>query len=58
MESVYVDLKVKWLAGERGRELALRLMYFSWMHWAEPPFVTGYADDPTAPSFGGRRLPI
>jgi hypothetical protein len=49
MESIYVDLKGRWLAGERDRELALRLMYFSWMHWAEPPFVTGYADDPGAP---------
>jgi hypothetical protein len=49
MERIYVDLKGRWLAGERDRELALRLMYFSWMHWAEPPFVTGYADDPRAP---------
>ena len=48
MEKIYVDLKGRWLAGERDRELALRLMYFSWMHWADPPFVTGYADDPGA----------
>jgi hypothetical protein len=23
-------------------------MFFAWMHWADPPFVTGMADDPMA----------
>jgi len=49
MEERYAELKARWLAGERDRELGLRLMFFAWMHWADPPFVTGMADDPMAP---------
>ncbi|MES1156564.1 MAG: hypothetical protein ABUL73_02185 [Alphaproteobacteria bacterium] len=48
MEAHYAELKAKWLAGERERELALLLMFFAWMHWADPPFVTGMTDDPMA----------
>ncbi len=48
MEESYAILKARWLAGERDRELALHLMYFAWMHWADPPFVTGMVDDPVA----------
>jgi hypothetical protein len=49
VEEAYLHLKARWLAGERERDLALQLMFFAWMHWAEPPFVTGMADDPSAP---------
>lgn len=48
MERDYTELKARWLAGERDRELGLRLMFFAWMHWADPPFVTGLIDDPVA----------
>lgn len=48
MESDYRELKTRWLTGERDRELGLRLMFFAWMHWADPPFVTGMTDDPMA----------
>jgi hypothetical protein len=48
MESDYQGLKTRWLAGERDRELGLRLMFLAWMHWADPPFVTGLTDDPDA----------
>ena len=48
MESDYKELKTRWLAGERDRELGLHLMFFAWMHWADPPFVTGLTDDPDA----------
>jgi hypothetical protein len=46
MQDAYVELKQRWLIGERDRELGLRLMFFAWMHWADPPFVTGLLDDP------------
>jgi hypothetical protein len=50
MEKTYTELKAKWSAGERGRELCLQLMYFCWMHWADPPYVTGLsADDQAIP---------
>ena len=45
MESEYRELKARWLAGERDRELGLHLMFFAWMHWADPPFVTGLTGD-------------
>lgn len=48
MEKSYAELKARWLKGERERELALHLLFFAWMHWADPPFVTGMADDPMA----------
>ena len=48
MENDYRELKTRWLTGERDRELGLRLMFFAWMHWADPPFVTGLTDDPDA----------
>jgi hypothetical protein len=48
MEVEYRNLKSRWLAGERSRELCLHLMYFAWMHWADPPFVTGLTNDPDA----------
>lgn len=48
MEATYAELKSRWLIGERERELALHLMYFAWMHWADPPFVTGLSEDPNA----------
>jgi len=44
----YTKLKEAWLRGERGRESSLDLMFHAWMHWADPPFVTGLEDDPDA----------
>lgn len=48
MEEEYRNAKARWLAGERDRELGLHLMFFAWMHWADPPFVTGLTDDSDA----------
>ena len=48
MEEQYRRLKARWLAGERDRELCLQLMFFAWMHWADPSFVTGLSDDSQA----------
>lgn len=48
MEQSYVELKARWLSGERDRELGLRLMYFAWMHWADPLFVTNMQEDDDA----------
>lgn len=28
--------------------MALQLMFLAYMHWADPPFVTGLAEDPSA----------
>ncbi len=50
MEAEYRKLKSRWLAGERERESALHLMYFAWMHWADPSFVTGLTEDSDAVS--------
>lgn len=44
----YETLKARWVRGERGRELGLRLMYLAWMNWADPPFVTGLEGDPAS----------
>jgi hypothetical protein len=48
MERAYAELKARWIAGERDRDLGLRLMFLAWMHWADPPFVTDLTDDPEA----------
>jgi hypothetical protein len=48
MEENYKTLRVGWAAGDRDRECALRLLHLSWWHWAEPAFLTGLSDDPTA----------
>jgi hypothetical protein len=48
VETTYTELKSRWRAGERDRELALHLLYLAWMHWADPPFVTGMNDDEDA----------
>lgn len=61
MEADYRRLKAIWVSGSRDREDALRLLFVAWMHWADPPFLTGLEDDPEAPalwreifeSFGG-----
>jgi hypothetical protein len=45
MEEEYRDLKTRWSAGERDRELCLHLMFFAWMHWADPSNVTGLTND-------------
>jgi hypothetical protein len=49
LEAEYERLKTGWQSGNRDRERALHLLYLAWMHWADPPFVTGMADDPEAP---------
>lgn len=48
MEEGYRTFKANWDAGERERESALHLLFLAWMHWADPPFVTGLSDDPEA----------
>ena len=64
MEEVYRRLREGWLAGDRDRENSLHLLFLAWMHWADPPFVTGLSDDPDAAKlwhevfahFGGKAL--
>lgn len=46
MQDVYARLKAAWEAGERDREHALQLLFLSWMHWADPPHLTGLLGDP------------
>ena len=48
MEETYGNLRDGWAAGDRDREHALHLLFLSWMHWADPPVVTGMSDDPDA----------
>jgi hypothetical protein len=48
MQCKYSDLRGRWTAGDRDRELALQLMFYAWMNWADPEFVTGLAHDPEA----------
>lgn len=48
MEADYRRLKADWESGHRGREDALHLLFLAWMHWADPPFVTGIENDPDA----------
>ncbi len=45
MEEAYRELRDRWRAGDRDRERALHLLFLSWMHWADPPFVTGMSED-------------
>lgn len=47
-EAEYRRLKAGWHVGSREREDALHLLYLAWMHWADPPFVTGMEEDPEA----------
>lgn len=44
----YRRLKAAWASGHRDREDALHLLFLAWMHWADPPFVTGMEEDPEA----------
>ncbi|MGP1284180.1 MAG: hypothetical protein ACTS1X_14490 [Parasphingopyxis sp.] len=48
MEGTYKKLKARWLAGDRDRERSLNLMFLAWYHWAEPPFLTDFEEDPQA----------
>lgn len=48
MEEDYREFREKWERGTRDRECAIQLLYLAWMHWADPPFVTGMSDDPDA----------
>ena len=48
MEFDYRRLKSGWIEGRRDREDALQLMFMAWMHWADPPFLTGLEDDSEA----------
>lgn len=46
VEEAYRQLRASWDAGDRDREHALHLLFLAWMHWADPPWVTGMAEDP------------
>lgn len=46
MEADYRRLKSAWRAGGCSDDEALHLLFMAWMHWAEPPFLTGLEDDP------------
>ncbi len=48
MEEHYRRLLQKWDAGDCDRECSLQLLFFCWMHWADPPFITNLDDDPRA----------
>jgi len=48
LEKSYLELRDSWERGDRDREHVLQLFFLSWMHWADPPFVTGMSDDPRA----------
>lgn len=48
MDEEYKKLRASWMEGERDREGALRLLFLSWMHWADPPAVTNMEDAPEA----------
>lgn len=48
LEPDYRRLRDAWESGHRDREDALHLLFLAWMHWADPPFVTGMEDDPDA----------
>jgi hypothetical protein len=48
MEEAYLTLRAGWTTGDRDRERSLHLLFLSWWHWAEPEFLTGLSDDPTA----------
>lgn len=48
LEPDYRRLKAAWELGHRDREDALHLLFLAWMHWADPPFVTGMEEDPDA----------
>lgn len=45
LEPDYGRLKAAWELGLRDRDDALHLLFLAWMHWADPPFVTGMEDD-------------
>jgi hypothetical protein len=45
LQPQYTILKQAWLRGERSREVDLDLMFHAWMHWADPPYVTGLDED-------------
>lgn len=47
MEEAYERLKADWQKGDRDRENSLRLLYYAWMHWAEPGFLTGFDEGGT-----------
>ena len=48
MEEEYKRLRSGWAEGDRDRVRALHLLYLSWWHWAEPEFLTGLSEDPSA----------
>jgi len=48
MEAEYRRLKSVWQSGTCVREDALHLLYFVWMHGAEPQSLTGMEFDPDA----------
>ena len=48
MEEDYRSFLAFWNAGDRERDKALQLLFLAWMHWADPPFVTGMDADADA----------
>lgn len=48
MDEDYRSFLACWNAGELERDKALQLLFLAWMHWADPPFVTGMDEDPDA----------
>ncbi|QBX37328.1 hypothetical protein E4M02_02010 [Brevundimonas sp. S30B] len=44
METDYRRLRTNWESGSRDRDDALHLLFLAWMHWADPPVVTGLND--------------
>lgn len=48
MEADYRRLKALKNAGSLTRDEALHLLFMAWMHWADPPHLTGLEDDPGA----------
>jgi hypothetical protein len=65
VETDYLRLKAAWQAGDCSEDDALHLLFMAWMHWADPPFLTGLDDDPEAVTlwlnlfahFGGEAAP-
>ncbi|RZJ43616.1 MAG: hypothetical protein EON87_11825 [Brevundimonas sp.] len=51
MEADYRRLKALRVIGSATREDTLHLLFMAWMHWADPPFLTGLEEDPGADEF-------
>jgi len=45
LEDLYVELEGRWSKSVQSRDDALHLLFLSWWHWVEPPFLTGLNQD-------------